>query len=63
MIITTIIYWIGVAHIAAYALAGFSFAFFLFAEWIIARFKLKRDMIRAAHRMFRERNKHKREQA
>lgn len=54
------LYWFGVFHLAAYALAGFSFAFILFASWIIGRLKLNRDFIQAAHRMFQERNASKR---
>ena len=54
------LYWFGVVHLAAYALAGFSFAATLFADWIIRRFKLKADFLRAAHRMFQERNASKR---
>jgi hypothetical protein len=53
---TTALYWFGVLHVAAYALAGFSFAAMWFADWIIRRFKLKADFMRAAHRMFQERN-------
>jgi hypothetical protein len=53
---TAFFYWFGLVHVAAYALAGFSFAAVLFGDWIIRRFKLKADFIRAAHRMFRERN-------
>jgi len=54
--VSLLFYWFGVLHAIAYALAGFSFATMLFADWIIARFKLKADFMRAAHRMFQERN-------
>lgn len=53
---TTFFYWFGIVHLAAYSLAGFSFAFMLFADWLLKRFKLKADILRAAHRMFRERS-------
>lgn len=57
---TAALYWFGVLHVAAYALGGFSFAALLFADWIIRRFKLKADFMRAAHRMYQERNASKR---
>lgn len=49
------LYWFAIAHLVFYALCGFSFAFLLGADWLLRRFKLKRDFLAAAHRMFKER--------
>ena len=50
-----LIYIVGLIHLAAYALAGFSFAAILFINWIAERFKLKADMLRVFKRMLDER--------
>ncbi|WP_225205373.1 hypothetical protein [Novosphingobium huizhouense] len=42
-----ILWWIGLIHVAAYASAAFTVVSALFFEWIIRRWKLKREMLLA----------------
>jgi hypothetical protein len=53
---TTLIYIVGLIHLAAYAIAGFSFATVLFINWIAERFRLKAQMLSVFRRMLEERN-------
>lgn len=52
---TTALAIFGAVHLLAYAAAGFSFAAILFINWIVERFRLKADMLRAYKRMLDER--------
>jgi hypothetical protein len=53
------IYWIGAIHLAAYAVAGFSIAGMIFAEWLIERYKLKAALLQAYVRILKERKEPK----
>ncbi|MEM9085280.1 MAG: hypothetical protein AAGB23_05105 [Pseudomonadota bacterium] len=61
------IWWIGVIHIIAYALAAFVtcavFATSLFAEWLIKRLRLKGEMLKAYRKILEEREAAKRNPA
>ena len=41
------LYWFGVIHVAAYALASFLLVTWMFIEWLLKRMKLKAKLIRA----------------
>ena len=47
--------WFAIIHIAAYAIAGFSLAAILFANWLVERFKLKAALVQAYARILKER--------
>ena len=55
------LYWFAILHLALYALAGFSLAFMLAADWLLRRFKMKADFVRAAMLMFKARADAKRD--
>lgn len=39
------LFWFGVLHAAAYALAGFLVASALFVEWLLKRLRIKREVL------------------
>lgn len=54
MIVTALAIF-GALHLIAYGLASFSAVAVLFINWIVERFKLKADMLRAYKRILDER--------
>ena len=50
-----IFWWIGALHLAAYAVASLTLAAGWFAEWLIKRWHLKAEMVRAYLRVLKDR--------
>lgn len=63
MEVSDMFYWIGVAHVVAYAFAGgvtlIALATAKFLDWAVKRFKLKADIVRAIKIVWDERREKK----
>ncbi|MGV1682883.1 hypothetical protein [Sphingopyxis sp. NJF-3] len=52
----SVIYWIGVAHVATYSIAAMIIVTGWFSEWLIRRLRLKRELILAYQRLLKDRH-------
>jgi len=51
----TFLYWFAILHLVFYGLSGFSLVFMIAVDWLLTRFKMKADFVRAAMLMFKAR--------
>lgn len=56
---STFLYWFGLIHVVAYAIAGFIVTSAWFINWAVHRFKLKADLLQAMMIMFKRRKEAK----